>query len=91
MERTVTVSKKKKIPRGKTFPYSQDSIRRVPCSRCGKPSFRQWNICSLDGKFFGVCKGCDVLFNEVVLKFMRFTEPQRSKILEAYRENQKYP
>ncbi len=51
-------------------PYTEIGIKRVPCLRCGKPSSRQWQICSLGNRYAGVCTKCDIELNELVLKFM---------------------
>lgn len=55
------------MPRSK--PYTQLGIRRVPCTRCGAPSRYQWNICAMENKWHGVCTGCDVELNAMVLQF----------------------
>lgn len=51
-------------------PYTQRGLGRVPCTRCGAPSRYQWNICALNNLWHGICAGCDVEFNELVLGFM---------------------
>ncbi len=57
------------MPRKK--PYTTAGIVRVPCTRCGKPSTFQWNICALDNLWHGVCRGCDIDLNAMVLSFFR--------------------
>jgi len=63
-------------------PYTKTGISRVPCLRCGKPSIQQWQICSLDNKYAGVCTECDIELNKLVLKFMRVKE--RRQIIKKY-------
>ena len=64
-------------------PYTQIGIRRVPCFRCGEPSFFQWQICADGNRFRGLCKPCDIALNDLVLKFMR--DPERASKIQAYR------
>ena len=52
-------------------PYTTIGISRVPCFRCGKPSTRQWQICSLNNEYHGLCTECDIKLNALVLKFFR--------------------
>lgn len=54
------------------IPYTEKGIRRIPCLRCGAPSEEQWQICSDDNVYRGICKSCDIELNEVVLRFMGF-------------------
>ena len=54
---------------GRKKPYTEIGISRAPCLRCGKPSTQQWQICSLDNEWFGVCTDCDMRLNACVLKF----------------------
>jgi len=51
-------------------PYTEVGIKRVPCLRCGNPSSQQWQICSFDNLFTGICLECDISLNELVLDFM---------------------
>ena len=67
-------------------PYTDIGIKRVPCSRCGNPSSQQWQICSLDNRYAGVCTKCDILLNELVLRFMRVKNVD--KIIMPYRAAQ---
>ena len=57
---------------GRRKPYTARGIRRVPCVKCGRPSMQQWQICSLDNRWMGVCADCDVKLNAAVLKFLGF-------------------
>jgi hypothetical protein len=68
------------MPRRK--PYTEIGISRIPCSRCGKPSRYQWQICADGRQYRGVCDECDVELNELVLKFMRF--PNADELLAKY-------
>ena len=64
--------------KGRRKPYTELGIKRVPCLRCGKPSSRQWQICSLSSKYFGVCEKCDIELNVLVLDF--FKVPKRKRV-----------
>lgn len=66
----------------RTKPYTARGISRVPCSRCGKPSVHQWNICADGNQFRGCCVACDVDLNRMVLRFMRI--PDAAKKIAAY-------
>lgn len=68
---------------GRTKQYTEIGIKRVPCTRCGKPSVYQWQICANGRRFTGACAECDVALNEMVLEFMRI--PGRKVLLERYR------
>ena len=56
---------------GRKKPYTNKGIHRVYCCRCGKLSSQQWQVCSLDNRWFGICNECYILLNEMVLDFMR--------------------
>ena len=74
----------KRVPyHGRRKPYTDQGISRVPCSRCGEPSARTWQICSNDNRHVGVCPKCDVLLNETVLQFMNI--PNAEELIELYR------
>ncbi len=60
---------KQKRPKGRTKPYADRGISRVPCLRCGKPSSWQWRCCALGGKYFGMCDDCDVKLNGLLMRF----------------------
>jgi len=68
---------------GRRKPYTEIGIRRVPCSRCGKPSTAQWKICANGNRYAGVCTDCDIEMNRLILQFMRV--PHRGKLLAKYR------
>ncbi len=70
------------MPRRK--PYTNRGILRVPCFRCGRPSFYQWQICADGNIYRGLCKRCDVAMNAYVLRFMR--DPDRERKMKKYRE-----
>lgn len=58
----------------RTQPYSATGIRRVPCARCGKPSYASWNVCAdkIRGRkqFRGICKECDIGLNRLAMRYM---------------------
>jgi hypothetical protein len=54
---------------GRREPYTEIGILRVPCARCSEPSTQQWQICSLENLFYGLCTSCDVELNRLVLEF----------------------
>jgi len=57
--------------KGRKRPYTELGILRVSCSRCGKPSKFQWQCCATGNRWMGVCENCDILLNEMVLRFFR--------------------
>lgn len=57
-------------------PYTARGISRVPCARCGAPSTQSWQICSDGNQFRGLCTGCDVGLNAVVLSFVRLPDAE---------------
>jgi len=67
---------------GRTKPYTEKGIKRVPCLRCKKPSTQQWQVCSLENRYVGICTECDIELNRVVLEFMKVKGAKR--ILGAY-------
>ncbi len=69
-------------------PYTEIGINRVPCRRCGGSSSQQWQICSLDNKWAGICDKCDIELNRIVLEFMRFTPNMVECLIKDY-ENRK--
>ncbi len=68
---------------GRVKPYTERGISRVPCSRCGKPSRYQWQVCANDRRFLGVCEECDIGLNRVALEFMGV--PNSKELMLAYR------
>lgn len=69
---------------GRSSPYTQIGIGRLPCARCGKPATQQWQICSDNRLFRPICDECDIALNELVLKFMN--DPDAKEKMEKYRE-----
>ena len=67
-------------------PYTEIGIKRVPCYRCGKPSVRQWQICSLNNEYKGLCRECDIKLNQIVLKFMKISPKDVNSLIEDYKE-----
>lgn len=67
---------------GRRQPYTQIGIRRVPCRRCGAPSFHQWQVCANGNRWLGVCEPCDLELNRLALEFMRV--PNAEALLAAY-------
>lgn len=57
--------------------------------RCGKPSSQQWQICSLNNKWVGVCVDCDVKFNQIVLTFMGVRPKDVYTLIEEYKKRKK--
>ncbi len=68
--------------RGRTKPYTERGIRRIPCPRCGKPSVHQWQICATGRIFMPMCAKCDVELNEYILTF--FNYPNREALMDTY-------
>lgn len=65
-------------------PYTEIGIRRVPCMRCGSPSSRQWQICSLGNQWVGVCSKCDIALNRMVLRFMGVSPKEVDSLITDY-------
>lgn len=63
-------------------PYTEIGIGRVPCIRCGAPSYFQWQFCADGNQYRGLCIKCDLLLNNILLKFIR--DPQLKEKMEAY-------
>ncbi len=59
-------ARKRRNPRE---PYTERGISRVPCKRCGAPSFHQWQCCADDNVYRGLCIKCDVALNEWLLRW----------------------
>lgn len=77
---------KPSIYHGRKQPYTAIGISRVPCVRCGAPSFHQWQICANAGRFLTVCKHCDIELNRLALEFARL--PNAAELLEKYKAEQ---
>ncbi len=67
---------------GRRKAYTEIGISRVPCSRCGKPSVHQWQVCANGNRYLGVCTDCDMDLNRVALEFMRV--PNIEELLKRY-------
>ena len=67
---------------GRRRPYTAKGIHKIPCVKCGSPSTQQWQICSLNNEWFGVCTKCDIEIHSLVLKF--FDIPDRQKLIQKY-------
>ena len=65
-------------------PYTVIGIRRIKCFRCGGAATQQWQICSDDNNYRGICLNCDIALNETVLKFMKF--PNWEEKMDAYKK-----
>jgi hypothetical protein len=72
----------------RTRPYTAIGIKRVPCSRCGKPSHASWQVCADLRQYRGVCKRCDIELNRMVLEFMKINN-RKSKMREYIRGMEK--
>lgn len=69
---------------GRRLPYTARGIERIPCFRCGRPAFHQWQVCSDKRLFRPLCSKCDVALNRMVLLWMGFKD-WRAK-LAAYKK-----
>lgn len=67
-------------------PYTKIGISRIPCARCGKPSSQQWQICSLNNEWKGLCQVCDVELNKLVLGFIGMTNMEVLVAICCYRK-----
>ena len=68
-------------------PYTDIGIKRVPCFRCGRPSSRQWQICSLNNEYKGLCRGHDIELNRLVLTFMGISSKDVYSLIEDYKDS----
>ena len=68
----------------RTKPYTQIGIKRKKCIRCGAKAHYQWNICSLGKNYWPICATCDILLNESVLYWLKWTD--RKEIMRRYEE-----
>ena len=55
-------------------PYTEIGIKRLRCFRCGEKAKYQWQICSDGNTYRPLCAKCDIELNELVLKFMGFSD-----------------
>lgn len=67
---------------GRKHPYMDRGISRVACARCGKPSKFQWQICSDNNTYRGLCVACDIELNQMVLRWIGF--PDWEEKMKAY-------
>lgn len=55
-------------------PYTSAGIKRVPCVRCGSPSYASWNICAdkiaSRPQYRALCVECDIGMNEVAMRYV---------------------
>ena len=70
----------------RTKPYTIRGLNRVPCFKCGRPSSQQWQICSLNNEYKGLCVECDVDLNRTVLEFMGLPKRDIIIAIAIYRE-----
>ncbi len=73
------------MEKGRTKPYTDIGIKRVPCLRCGAPSSQQWQICALGNRYYGVCNACDIKLNRKVLEFMNIPPKEIYCLIEEYK------
>jgi hypothetical protein len=65
-------------------PYTEIGIKRVRCFRCGAPASYQWQICSDNNTYRPICTECDIALNELVLKFMGFSNTE--ELIDKYKK-----
>lgn len=51
-------------------PYTDRGVRRLPCTRCGKPALTQWQICADGNQYRPLCLACDHRLNAMVMKWV---------------------
>lgn len=69
---------------GRSQPYTEAGVRRLPCVRCGAPAVHQWQVCA-DGRLYRpVCTACDVDLNALVLRWAG--DPDAEAKIAAYAE-----
>ncbi len=59
---------------GRKKPYTQIGIRRLKCFRCGNRAECSWQACADDRLHRPLCPECDIALNEMVLKWMGFSD-----------------
>ena len=69
----------------RTKPYTAIGIKRVPCSRCGKPSHASWQACADGRQYRGLCVDCDIRLNSLAMRFMRIPDFEKKIIAYAAR------
>lgn len=76
----------KLLQQGRKKPYTEKGIKKIPCFCCGGKSNQQWQICSLDNKYYAICNQCDIELNNLVLMFFRYLPETRRHILTRYKK-----
>ncbi len=69
---------------GSVTQYPEEEISKIPCSKCGKPSSQQWEICCNNNMYLGVCTECDYKLNVLIAEFMNL--PNRDELLKEYKQ-----
>lgn len=69
---------------GRRVPYTETGVRRLPCFRCGSKAEHQWNVCADGGLYRPICLGCDVELNQMVLRWMGFSDEEVRSKMETY-------
>ena len=72
---------------GRKKQYTKIGISRVPCSRCGNPSYTSWGACANGNYYVGMCLDCDIAINRLVLKYMRI--PNYRELMKEYERKNK--
>jgi hypothetical protein len=72
--------------RKRTEPYTARGIRRLKCSKCGRPAFSQWYICAL-GSYKPICVTCDLDLNLSALIWTGYPSNEVLELMEKYRES----
>lgn len=84
---TVTINGKPQHKRhGRKKPYTSKGIARLPCFRCGRPAYHQWQICSDGNIWRPLCIPCDVDLNRRVLEWAN--DPDAKAKIQAYEVQQ---
>lgn len=71
---------------GRKKPYTVIGIERLPCFRCGKPAYHQWQICADGNLYRPVCLDCDIELNEMVLFWFGFSFEEVVVKIEKYKD-----
>jgi len=69
---------------GRRKSYTVTGIKKVPCIRCGKPSYATWQACANERYHIPVCKSCDIGLNRLALKYFKI--PNRELLMKEYEE-----
>lgn len=73
---------------GRRKPYTTDGVKRLPCFRCGRAAYHQWQVCADGGLFRPICVPCDVELNALVLRWMGMTEAEVKERMGRYSSGQ---